>query len=145
METMPIECRSVPVDGVAKRKIEDVVPLPPEPAIDQAHLARMTLGDRSLETEVLALFHRQADLLLARMASAPPAAGAAFAHTLKGSASGIGAWRVAEAASVVETSAACPAETAQAVDRLVAAVREVQELIEGLRAGGASVGAREPL
>src|SRR5712691_13255565 len=33
------------------------------PAIDLAHLARMTLGDRSLEREVLELFGRQAEIL----------------------------------------------------------------------------------
>jgi HPt (histidine-containing phosphotransfer) domain-containing protein len=80
-------------------------PAPAEAIIDREHLARMTLGDASLEAEVLALFRRQAELLLARMASAPPMAVAAYAHTLKGSARGIGAWRVAEAAAVVELAA----------------------------------------
>src|SRR5579871_3652265 len=37
------------------------------PAIDLAHLARMTLGERSLETQVLQLFDRQAELLFERM------------------------------------------------------------------------------
>ena len=36
-------------------------------AIDRRHLARMTLGDRSLEQEVLQLFDRQASLLIERM------------------------------------------------------------------------------
>ena len=35
--------------------------------IDRNHLTRMTLGDASLEREVLALFDRQAAMLLARM------------------------------------------------------------------------------
>src|SRR3979490_3183569 len=79
---------------------------PAGPAIDLGHLARMTLGEKSLEAEVLALFDRQAGILLARMRQATPPAAGAFAHTLKGSALGIGAWRVAEAAEVVERSAA---------------------------------------
>jgi HPt (histidine-containing phosphotransfer) domain-containing protein len=72
------------------------------PAIDTAHLARMTLGERSLEREVLALFDRQADMLLPRIRGGTPALAAASAHTLKGSASGIGAFRVARAAEAVE-------------------------------------------
>ena len=74
--------------------------------IDLDHLARMTLGDRSLECEVLALFDRQAGMLLGRMRDATPAAIAATAHTLKGSARGIGAWRVAQAAEALEQAAA---------------------------------------
>ena len=73
---------------------------PDDRPIDLVHLARMTLGERSLEREVLQLFDRQSTLLVARMRSAPPAAIAALAHTLKGSARGIGAWRVARAADI---------------------------------------------
>src|SRR5260370_24338281 len=78
---------------------------PVEGAIDLEHLARMTLGERSLEAEVLTLFERQAAVLLARMRVSAPAAAAALAHTLKGSARGIGALRVAAAADAVEVSA----------------------------------------
>ena len=74
--------------------------------IDREHLARMTLGERSLEREVLALFDRQADMLLGRMSKSVPAVAAAAAHTLKGSARGVGAWRVASAAEAVELAAA---------------------------------------
>jgi len=74
-------------------------------AIDRDHLARMALGDKGLEREVLRLFDRQAELLLARMNAAPAAAIMILAHTLKGSARGIGAWRVAEAAEMVERTA----------------------------------------
>ena len=72
------------------------------PAIDLEHLARMTLGERSLEREVLALFDRQAEMLLPRIRRGAPAVAAASAHTLKGSALGIGAFRVARAAEAVE-------------------------------------------
>jgi HPt (histidine-containing phosphotransfer) domain-containing protein len=73
-----------------------------KPAIDVEHLARMTLGERSLEREVLELFGRQADLLLPRIRRGDPALAAASAHTLKGSAVGIGAFEVARAAEAVE-------------------------------------------
>jgi HPt (histidine-containing phosphotransfer) domain-containing protein len=70
--------------------------------IDLQHLSRMTLGERSLEREVLALFDRQADMLLPRIRGGMPNVVAASAHTLKGSAVGIGAWRVARAAEAIE-------------------------------------------
>ena len=40
---------------------------PDDRPIDLVHLARTTLGDRSLEREVLQLFDRQSTLLIARM------------------------------------------------------------------------------
>jgi HPt (histidine-containing phosphotransfer) domain-containing protein len=73
--------------------------------IDDTHLARMTLGDRRLEREVLELFVRQTTIMLGRIVGAQPAMAAAAAHTLKGSARGIGAWRVARAAELVENAA----------------------------------------
>jgi HPt (histidine-containing phosphotransfer) domain-containing protein len=74
-------------------------------SIDQVHLERMTLGDRSLEREVLEIFARQTAMTLERIAGAGPARTAAAAHTLKGSARGIGAWRVAQAAERLEPAA----------------------------------------
>jgi HPt (histidine-containing phosphotransfer) domain-containing protein len=75
-------------------------------SIDQVHLDRMTLGDRGLEREVLEIFARQTVMTLERIAGSGPACAAAAAHTLKGSARGIGAWRVAEAAERLEHAAA---------------------------------------
>jgi HPt (histidine-containing phosphotransfer) domain-containing protein len=104
-------------------------------AIDLAHLARMTLGEKSLEAEVLGLFDRQAGLLLARMRKSPPSAVGAFAHTLKGSALGIGAWQVADAAAVVEQAAkgAPAADLADVLDRLADAIGQAQSAILELR------------
>ena len=114
-----------------RRRCDATVPAPVETVIDLDHLARMTLGAASLDAEVLTLFDRQAAVLLAHMRDAPPAAVAAFAHTLKGSARGIGAWRVAEAAAVVEMNAVHPDAdgAAQAAARLAAAVDEVRAVI----------------
>jgi HPt (histidine-containing phosphotransfer) domain-containing protein len=107
------------------------LPAPVEAAIDLAHLARMTLGERDLEAEVLALFDRQAAVLLAHMRDCAPAAVAAFAHTLKGSARGIGAWRIAAAADAVEKNAIArnAGGVAGAVARLAAAVEEAKAVI----------------
>jgi HPt (histidine-containing phosphotransfer) domain-containing protein len=72
------------------------------PVIDEEHLSRMTLGDRRLEREVLQIYVRQSAIMLGRMASGDPATLAVAAHTLNGSARGIGAWRVAKAAERLE-------------------------------------------
>jgi hypothetical protein len=74
-------------------------------AIDETHFSRMTLGDRRLEREVLEIFLRQNVIMLERIAGAEPAVAAAAAHTLLGSARGIGAWRVARAAERLEHAA----------------------------------------
>jgi HPt (histidine-containing phosphotransfer) domain-containing protein len=77
-------------------------PLAPDgPAIDLDHLARMTLGERELEREVLTLFAQQSTDLLARLEKLPRE-GASLAHTLKGSARAIGAFAVAETADNLE-------------------------------------------
>ena len=79
----------------------------PPAVIDEAHLGRMTLGDARLEREILEIFVRQIALMLSRIAGAAPAVAAAAAHTLKGSARGVGTWRLAHAAEQVEAAAGC--------------------------------------
>lgn len=107
-------------------------PAASEAALDLAHLTRMTLGDRSLEREVLALFSRQADMLLLRMDTRDPASTAACAHTLKGSALGIGAHRVARSAAAVEQADA--AGLAAAIVALSAAVAEAKTAVAEIQA-----------
>ncbi|HTQ83390.1 MAG TPA: Hpt domain-containing protein [Pseudolabrys sp.] len=97
------------------------------PVIDRAHLAHVTFGDRHLEDEVLQLFDRQATLLMARIGSTP-AAVASLAHTLKGSATSIGAFNVARAAQAVELATAQGAREA-AIGQLAAAVDEARAAI----------------
>lgn len=75
--------------------------VPEDVAIDLDHLERMTLGDAALEREVLALFVTQAEALIGRLAGWPDDA-ARLAHTLTGSARGVGAFTVAEAAERLE-------------------------------------------
>lgn len=78
-------------------------PLAPDDGpIDFEHLRRMTLGDESLEREVLAMFSAQAANLIRTLAALPSDVGA-LAHTLKGSARAIGATAVADAAALLET------------------------------------------
>ena len=95
--------------------------------LDRDHLTRMTFGDHSLEREVLQLFDRQAELLMMRMRVSEPAAVVTLAHTLKGSAVGVGAGRVACAAESAELVASrAPGECGRAVDRLAQAVDEAR-------------------
>ena len=106
--------------------------------IDETHLERMTLGDRRLEREVLELFVRQTTIMLGRIVGADPAMAAASAHTLKGSARGIGAWRVARAAELVESAVAGEGGAAamdEAVTELKAASLEASAAI-GSRLSG---------
>lgn len=105
---------------------------PDEQALDLQHLSKMTLGERSLEREVLELFHQQATMLTGRMRDAAPAVIAASAHTLKGSARGIGAWRVARAAEAVERAASNEARLKIAVDTLGDSVSEAKAVIADL-------------
>lgn len=120
--------------------IDPVVAPPLSPAdrpIDLEHLSRMTLGERELEREVLRLFDRQADMLMVKMQEAAPAAIAAYAHTLKGSARGIGAWSVARAAHAVETAAQASdiASLAPALSNLMLAIGEARlTIVDLLRA-----------
>jgi HPt (histidine-containing phosphotransfer) domain-containing protein len=120
--------------------IVDPVAAPPlapaERPIDVDHLARMTLGDSDLEREVLQLFDRQAEMLLARMQLAAPAAAAAHAHTLKGSSSGIGAWKVARAAEAVEFAATTNGvDIAPVISGLGDAIGEARAVIAELLRG----------
>lgn len=103
------------------------------PAIDQAHLKIMAYGDRGLEHELLQLFDRQAELLMGRMRPSDPASAATLAHTLKGSAAGIGAGAVVRAADAAEIAATrSPAELGVALDELARAVAEARTQIAAL-------------
>ena len=74
-----------------------------EPALDLAHLRRFTLGDQSLEGEILKLFITQAPITLAALNTAGTDRDWRIAaHTLKGSARAVGAWRMARLAEGAE-------------------------------------------
>jgi HPt (histidine-containing phosphotransfer) domain-containing protein len=101
-----------------------------EPLLDIEHLHDMTLGDVSLEREVLQLFDRQAALVLERLACAQASVVASCAHTVKGSARGIGAWRVARAAEQVEQVAVADGpDLPESVAQLAEAVQETRRAI----------------
>src|SRR3954454_33780 len=125
---------ALPMDNLARIDSAEAPSLVPDDRpIDLVHLARTTLGDRGLEREVLQLFDRQSALLIARMRSAAPAGIVTLAHTLKGAARGIGAWRVARAAEALELAgSAGPDAVAEALDQLAAAADEARTVIAEL-------------
>jgi HPt (histidine-containing phosphotransfer) domain-containing protein len=105
--------------------------VPDDGPIDIAHLRRMTLGDISLEHEVLAMFAGQATELAATLAQLPPEA-AALAHKLKGSARAIGAVHVATTATELEAAlrnGTDPAEPLAALNDTISQAREAIDAI----------------
>jgi HPt (histidine-containing phosphotransfer) domain-containing protein len=105
--------------------------VPDEGFIDTAQLTRMTLGDTALQREVLTLFVRQSTDLVARM-STFPADMAAIAHTLKGSARGIGAFSAAASAERLERSTdqrAASAALSELKDTISATMRAIDDLL----------------
>ncbi len=104
-----------------------------ETLLNRAHLDRQTFGDADLAGEVLALFSGQCDRLMPGLADPDlaPDARADLAHTLKGSALGVGADRVAALAGQLE-AALRAGDSATAHDlepALLQAVRETLALL----------------
>lgn len=106
--------------------------------IDHAHLARMTFGDAKLARELLRLFDRQAELLMARIRAGDDVLAAA--HTLKGSALGVGAMAAAAAAEAVERAGATAREAA--IERLSGVIKEAHAAIAALAAGERPISAK---
>ena len=102
----------------------------PDP-IDLGHLARMTGGDKALAREVLGLFLKQSASLAAALAEVS-AETVRLAHTLKGSARSIGAFRIADHAAAVEDSVRRGADPAPELAGLRAALTEATHAIETL-------------
>ena len=107
-------------------------PLAPDDGpIDCGHLERMTLGDAGLTREVLAMFSAQAVDLIGRLESLPSDA-LTLAHTLKGSARAIGAFRVADAAETVEAVVRNGDDPTEALAGLKHAVAEARAAIDAM-------------
>ena len=96
--------------------------------VDLVHLARQTMGDKSLEIEVLQIFARQARQLIDQMAAGEPPVRKAAAHRLKGAALAIGAFGIASQAEGVEAQPQAPGSFAA----LSAGVLECESFIARL-------------
>lgn len=103
--------------------------------VDLVHLSRLTLGNRDLEQEVLQLFIRQSSIYLKRLSEASDKKSwCDAAHTIKGSAKGIGAWKVAEIAEAIERvqKAEAEGETRELLQALSESVEEANAFIESV-------------
>ena len=102
--------------------------------VDLVHLARYTLGDRALESEILQLFCAQSLIYLEYLhAAKSDQAWREAAHSLKGSAQAVGAWRVAEAALAAEIEKGTDAGArTQVLAALEASVAEANGFIRSL-------------
>jgi HPt (histidine-containing phosphotransfer) domain-containing protein len=99
-------------------------PAPGGLPLDLDHLDRQTLGDRQLQVDVLRLFLRHADEQVDRLWSA--ASGEArreAAHSLAGSAKGVGAFAVAAAAAEIENAKGPVTGRLHALEAAMAAAR----------------------
>ncbi|MDX8497135.1 Hpt domain-containing protein [Mesorhizobium sp. VK4C] len=96
--------------------------------VDLAHLARQTMDDRALEQEVLALFVQQALSVRDKILDADAKERVLLAHSLKGSARGIGAFAVAECAATIEKQP----EDARIVKKLGVLIEEVRDFIAAI-------------
>jgi HPt (histidine-containing phosphotransfer) domain-containing protein len=108
--------------------------------VDLVHLSRYTLGERALEREVLDLFCTQSVVYIDRLKHAQSDKDwRDAAHSLKGSARAIGAWRAAAAAERAEGLSAAAiagdalaAFRAERIDEIESSVREVESYIGAL-------------
>lgn len=70
--------------------------------IDLVHLARQTMGDRALETEILGMFAKQMSSARSSMTNANANERKRLAHTIKGTARSVGAFQIADVAERIE-------------------------------------------
>ena len=100
--------------------------------VDLKHLRRYTLGNASLEREVLGLFLSQLPSTLAALGEARSEKDWKIAaHTLKGSGRAVGAWRIARIAEHAERSghSTKPAQVAETLKLLEEAADEARAFI----------------
>jgi HPt (histidine-containing phosphotransfer) domain-containing protein len=103
--------------------------------VDLVHLSRYTLGERELEREVLKLFCSQSLIYVERLREARSDKDwKDAAHSLKGSASAIGAWRAAAAAARAEALSGDALSQARALrlSEIESTVREAETYIGAL-------------
>ena len=122
---------------------KQVDPTPYERAtrpIDLVHLAKQCLGDENLELEILRLFSTTVKTYFGRLELAASYDDLALnLHSIKGAASGVGAWTIADLAKgcEVEMQAGRPLSVERIAD-LGMAVEEVRNFISRMLSGDAA-------
>ena len=98
--------------------------------VDLVHLSKQSLGNRSLEQEILALFKSQSVLYLDRLKHATTTYERKMAaHTILGSARGVGAWKVAAEAEQIQAHCAMVKDLTQLEIRVAEANDYITELL----------------
>ncbi|SEP99513.1 Hpt domain-containing protein [Devosia sp. YR412] len=108
--------------------------------IDLVHLAKQCLGDENLELEILRLFDTTAKTYFSRLQQAESYDDLALnLHSIKGAASGVGAWTIADLAKACETElqAGRPL-TVERIADLGIAVEECRSFITRMLSGDAA-------
>lgn len=105
--------------------------VPDDGPFDVDHLKRMTMGDASLEQEVLAMFAAQASDLIEKIVKMPTNVWE-LTHKLRGSAEAIGAFRITDAAEWLENMLRDKSDSTEALMTLTDAVLEAREEIDGI-------------
>lgn len=101
--------------------------------LDLRHLDKQVLGDARLADELLGLFVAQSKRCLDRIRFGEAGEVRDAAHMLKGAARAVGAFRVAEAAQLLEVSADKGGDRPDAVADLAATITEAKRFIDTLR------------
>lgn len=100
----------------------------PAALLDEAHLNAITGGDTALAHDVLNIFTENAHIYVRNLREAQSSNDwRDAAHTLKGSARGIGAWNLADLCERAEhlSTSGCPAERSIALGDISCAVGDV--------------------
>lgn len=121
--------------GSARRLADEakVLPIHRRP-VDLEHLAKQTLGDELLGHEVLRLFDQTARTIYGRLEASTTIEQLLMQlHTLKGAASGVGAWAIADLARLAESELKAGAPVSpERIDDIGLAVHEVSAFISEL-------------
>jgi HPt (histidine-containing phosphotransfer) domain-containing protein len=96
--------------------------------LDLVHLARQTGGDRNLENEILQLFRQQIGLCATQLRMTSGRERKLIAHTIKGSASAVGAFGLSRIAAEIEVA---PSE-ARLISAAELEVARIRDFIAGL-------------
>jgi HPt (histidine-containing phosphotransfer) domain-containing protein len=96
--------------------------------VDLVHLASQTMGDRDLEQEVLGLFVQQALHVREKLCKVDAQECSRLAHGLRGAATGVGAFAIAECAEDIEAD---PSNRA-AIRKLARLIDEARDFVAAI-------------
>lgn len=104
--------------------------------VDMSHFHAMTGGDEALQSEIIGLFRQQAEIWARLLIpDAPVQTWKDAAHTLKGSARGLGLWSLAQACAEAELLASTGKKDGPAIAAgLAKAQSALDDALEALRA-----------